>query len=73
MSTILPFSDPHEYRKFKALKAVLAFEKPSLFRFPKWFWGSQSKIKVINVGYRLVWGYTIVSTDSKIILYFGNV
>ena len=23
----------------------------------------------INVGYRLVWGYRIVSTDSKIILY----
>ena len=23
---------------------------------------------IINVGYRLVWGYRIVSTDSKIIL-----
>jgi hypothetical protein len=45
MSTILPFSDPHEYRNFKALKAVLAFEKPSLFRFPKWFWGANLRLK----------------------------
>ena len=34
------------------------------------FWHPELPVHIyINVGYRLVWGYRIVSTDSKIILY----